>query len=398
MMRSNRNLWLARAGSIAAIGLAAAAAARAQAAPAPAPAEARPIDLAICLDTSGSMNGLIDSAKQKLWAIVNDLALAQPAPRLRVALLTFGNESHDAAKGWVQVQTPFTEDLDLVSQKLFVLTTNGGTEYVGRVLADAERLDWSPSAEALRLVVVAGNESADQDQEVPFRQVCPRLIAQGIMVNSIYCGNPADELAPVWREVALLADGKFAAIDQDAGTVVVETPFDRELAELSAALNATYLPYGASGQTAAANQVAQDFNAVGSGVAVAAQRAVTKGCSTVYKCSNWDLVDASKDASFKLEEVAEADLPEAMRAMSPQERRAHVERMDAERTRVQARIAELGQERERFVTEQMKQQGLDDSRALDRVLRDAIRSQAASRGFAFPAAPAPPVASSTTGP
>ncbi len=42
----------------------------------------RTIDLAICLDTSGSMSGLIEAAKQKLWAIVNDLALVEPTPRL----------------------------------------------------------------------------------------------------------------------------------------------------------------------------------------------------------------------------------------------------------------------------------------------------------------------------
>ena len=39
----------------------------------------RDIDLAICLDTSGSMTGLIESAKQRLWALVNDLALALQA-------------------------------------------------------------------------------------------------------------------------------------------------------------------------------------------------------------------------------------------------------------------------------------------------------------------------------
>src|SRR5690606_29410391 len=118
------------------------------------PAGRRAVDLAICLDTSGSMQGLIDAARQGIWAIVNDLALAKPAPALRVALLTFGNDRHDAARGWVATQTGFTADLDLVSQKLFALTTDGGTELVGRVLQTAlDELDWSTDADALRLVV-----------------------------------------------------------------------------------------------------------------------------------------------------------------------------------------------------------------------------------------------------
>ncbi len=77
--------------------------------------ERRHVDLAICLDTSGSMRGLLDSARQSIWAIVNDLALAKPAPRLRIALLTFGNDGHSKANGWVRVDTGFTGDLDLVS-------------------------------------------------------------------------------------------------------------------------------------------------------------------------------------------------------------------------------------------------------------------------------------------
>jgi len=120
---------------------------------APAPVT-RPVDLAICLDTSGSMDGLIDAARRNLWAIVNDLALADPAPRLRVALLTFGNDGHEAERGWVAIDSGFTDDLDKISQQLFALKTNGGTEFVGRVLKTAvEELQWSADPQALRLIV-----------------------------------------------------------------------------------------------------------------------------------------------------------------------------------------------------------------------------------------------------
>ena len=85
------------------------------------------------------MQGLIDAARAKLWAVVNDLALARPQPRLRVALLTYGNDGHQAENGWVRLDVPFTTDLDLVSQNLFALTTNGGTELVGRVIQRANR-------------------------------------------------------------------------------------------------------------------------------------------------------------------------------------------------------------------------------------------------------------------
>ena len=141
--------------------------------PAPAVASDHVIELAICLDTSGSMDGLINSARQKLWTIVNDLAKAEPTPTLRVALLSYGNDGHNEENGWVKVETPFTEDLDTVSQMLFGLTTNGGTELVGRVVQTSlEELDWYPSTGALRMIFVAGNESANQDEKVAVRTIC----------------------------------------------------------------------------------------------------------------------------------------------------------------------------------------------------------------------------------
>lgn len=350
-------------------------------------AEPRPVDLAICLDTSGSMSGLIESAKQKLWAIVNDLALAQPAPRLRVALLTYGNDGHAAENGWVHLDSPFTDDLDVISQKLFAMTTNGGTEYVGRVLQHAGQLAWSGSEESLRLIVVAGNESADQDTEVRFRDTCKALIARGIMVNSIYCGPPADQIAPGWREVALLADGQFACIDQENGTVVIATPFDAELAALSQAVNETYLPFGAGGESGHLNQSMQDQNASSLNTAAAAQRAATKA-QGIYVCG-WDLVDACNGGQVKLEEVAAEQLPEPMRAMTLDERRAHVAVMAAKRAEIQAKIRDLSEKRSEFVSEQMKTAALDESRAFDAVLRRAIRAQAESKGFSFQPAAGP---------
>lgn len=347
------------------------------------PAVRRPVDLAICLDTSGSMDGLIESAKQKLWSIVNELALAQPAPELRVALLTFGNDGHPADEGWVHVQAPLTTDLDLVSERLFALSTNGGTELVGRVLHRAAALDWAPSTDALRIVVVAGNESADQDTVVSFREACRDLIGRDIIVNSIYCGPETDDIAPAWREVAQLADGRFASIDKDEGTVVVETPFDAQLGELTTAINATYLPYGVEGSTRAQNQVAQDANAETLGAAVVAGRCVVKA-STAYVATSWDLVDACRQADFDLASVETGQLPEAMQAMTPEARVAHVEAMTEQRDALKAQVAEIETKRQAFIAEAMQRQALDDGKALDVAIRGAVRAQAVAKGFAFP--------------
>ena len=353
-------------------------------------AATKPIDLAICLDISGSMDGLINAARQNLWAVVNDLATLQPAPTLRVALLTFGCSAHDAAKGWVKVETDFTTDLDLVSQKLFALTTNGGEEYVARVLqAAVAQLHWSPGQDGLKLLFVAGNESAEQDKAVDCAEMCKLAIGRGIVVNSIYCGNPADELAPAWRTVAKLADGQFSAIEKD-NTLVIVTPFDAQLAELSVAMNPTYVPYGAQRDGWTLNQSAQDGNASSLNSAAAAMRCQTKA-SGLYWNAHWDLVDACVDPMFKLEAVKKEDLPEALRTLAVPELRAHIDAQRKKRDELKAKVAEIGKQRDAFVLAEQKKLGAAGDKQFETAVLEAVRQQAAARGFSrkVEAAPSP---------
>ena len=350
----------------------------------PAVANEHVIELAICLDTSGSMDGLLNSVRQKLWTIVNDLAKAEPTPTLRVALLSYGNDGHNPENGWVKVETPFTEDLDTVSQMLFALTTNGGTELVGRVVQTSlQELDWHPSAGALRMIFVAGNESADQDDQVAARTICKEATERGIDVNSIYCvyGDDDSEVRPGWRELARLGNGEFAMIDQNNGTVVIATPYDQTLIKLSAELNETYIPFGAAGEAGCGNQLAQDANAVQLNSANAASRAATKA-GKLYSCA-WDLVDASRTGQIDLAEVDEKDLPEDMRALSYAQRVAKVDAMQQRRTKLQSQINELDQHRQTLLTEELARQAPTNIGGFDLAIRSAIRKRAEALGFTF---------------
>ncbi len=213
--------------------------------------------------------------------------------------------------------------------------------------------------------------------------MCKALVTRGIMVNSIYCGPLGDGLAPAWEEVSRLADGQFAAIDQDSGTLVIATPYDERLTELSTAINSTYVPLGAAGLEGLANQAIQDENANGMNSAAAAGRAQTKG-QGLYFCS-WDLVDACRSGQVKLEDVGADLLPENMRSMTATERQAYLDSMDRRRAELRARIDAIGAEREAFLAAEMKSRALDDTKAFDNAVRRAVREQAESKGFVFPA-------------
>lgn len=341
------------------------------------------IDLAIALDTSGSMQGLIDTTRLKLWEIVNDLHGAEPAPTLRVALLTFGNGKSDSKAGWVRLESDLTEDLDRVSERLFELTSEGGTEYVGRVLQAAlEGLSWTESNDALRLVFVAGNEPADQDPEVSFRDMADLARREGVFVQAVFCGSVGVPDAEGWQELAELAVGGFAVIDHRTKTAVRESPFDEELAALGAELDGTYIPLGEEGRERLESRAAQDVNARKASPATAAGRAVTK--STRMEAPSWDLVAAVEENEAFLYEVDEGELPEALRELSFEQRQELVEEMRLRRSELREKIAALAAERQAFLGERIQARPQAAAEGFDAVVRRTIREQAEQRGFSFP--------------
>jgi hypothetical protein len=343
------------------------------------------IDLVICLDTSNSMDGLIGSAKAKLWDIVNDLARAKPTPSLRVALYSYGNNAYDPKVGWVKKDLDFTSDLDKVNEKLFGLRTFGGEEYVARVCRDAiVQLQWSKDPKALKLIFVCGNEPADQDKAVHLKDVAEKAVRQGIVINTIYCGPGNHPETKLWHDFAVMSEGRYAFIDQDRGTVAISTPQDKELAQLSAKLNKTYVFYGKEASLLAENQHAQDANALRLGAGVAAARAQSKG-GGLYRFEDRDLVEKLKsDPHFDVKKVPEAELPAELKKMKPEAREAHVKKRLAERDAVQKQINDLGRKRDAYVAAERKKNGSKADKAFDEAVRAALRDEARRQGIEIP--------------
>lgn len=345
----------------------------------------RPIDLVVCLDTSGSMTQLIDSARGRLWEIVNELAKAKPTPRLRVGVFTYGSPNLSTAEhGWVVRQLDLTDDLDAVYASMMAMTTNGGEEYVGWVLNDAvQTMSWSTDKNALRIIFVAGNESADQAAaRHNFRTVAEAAVRKGIVINAIYAGNREQGVAEHWADVAEYGHGTFASIDMNQGTIQIPTPQDPVLLKLNAELNATYVTFGSRGRAYQMNQLEQDANAAKLGAQSSSSRVVAKG-GGLYVNAKWDLVDASNQEDFRLEDVAEDELPEKMRDMTPKQRQAYVDGMKTAREAIQKKIRKASAKRAAFLAEAERKAQNDGKTSLDDAIRSAIRKQAGAKGFAF---------------
>jgi hypothetical protein len=350
--------------------------------PAPAAAEPPLIQLAILLDTSGSMDGLINQARTQLWAVVNEMARTRrngQIPRFQIALYEYGNDGLPAEGGHIRLILPLSEDLDAASEKLFALTTNGGNEYCGWVMRQAlDELAWSDSPDAYRVIFIAGNEPFTQGP-VNFREVCARAKGRQIIVNTIHCGPEQAGVASGWRDGAVLADGSFMTIDQDHVVAAIPAPQDQKLAELSTALNKTYVPFGAEGAEGAARQMAQDQAVATMAASAAPSRALAKS-GAMYRNSSWDLVDALEQKQVKLEEVKEAELPEELRELSLEQRAAHIQQQADKRKDIQAQIQALSAERDKFVAEKQREQAAQPN-TLDAAMITAVREQLQGKSF-----------------
>ncbi|MFT3842912.1 MAG: vWA domain-containing protein [Myxococcaceae bacterium] len=368
------------------LALAAAFLAALTAAPCLAAPDAKPqpkIQIAILLDTSSSMDGLINQTREQLWKIVNTFATAKrdgQKARLELALYEYGNDRLSAESKWIRQVSPFTSNLDKVSEDLFSLKTNGGEEYCGAVIAKAtQQLEWSHNKGDLKLIYIAGNEPFSQGP-VNYRDSVKAAIEQGIVVNTIHAGSESDGINGHWKDAAVLADGNFMTIDQNRAVVQIAAPQDAEIAKLGAKLNETYIGYGAEGGESVARQAAQDKNAASMSAGSATARAVSKS-SAAYDNSEWDLVDAKKAGKKDVSKMTEAELPPPMKAMKPAERAAFVEEKSKERTELQQKIQTLNAEREKFVQAEMKKHADEGGKTLDGALLESARKQASKQAM-----------------
>ncbi len=340
------------------------------------------VQIALLLDTSNSMDGLINQAKTQLWTIVNDLATAKRqglVPRLEVGLYEYGKSSLSSQSGYIRQVLELSSDLDRVSEALFALTTNGGDEYCAQVISAAcSQLQWSRDTRDYKAIFIAGNEPFNQGQ-ADFRTACRNAIAHGIIINTIHCGSFQEGVQTFWKEGADLADGKYACINQDQVPVAVATPFDDKILALNKELNQTYLAYGRKAEVALERQREQDENAAAAAPASAVQRTVSKA-STHYRNDDWDLVDAVASGSVDLENIEEETLPEPLQSKTKAEIKQTVEEMTKKRAEVQSQLNGLAKKRDEYVAAHAT---TSKDESLESALIKTVRSQMAQKDFVW---------------
>lgn len=339
------------------------------------------VQVALLLDTSNSMDGLIEQAKSRLWNIVNTLTTLKyngQTPVIEISLYEYGNDGLSKKDNYIRQVTPMTTDLDLISEKLFALRTNGGQEYCGAVIAEASnKLSWGTGQSDMKLIYIAGNEPFNQGG-VNYKEAVSGALAKNIYINTIYCGAGLEGINSFWKDGADRGQGKYFNIDADARVRFIETPYDKEIAECNERINSTYIEYGAAGRDKKMNQLQQDANAKMLSQGNAIERSVSKS-KKVYKNDSWDLVDRVKADSTALAGIKTDDLPQDLRVINRADLKRIVAQKGQERDSTQKQIAVLAKKRQAYIDEEMKKTKNSDD--IGEVIKASIYAVAKIKGY-----------------
>jgi Mg-chelatase subunit ChlD len=340
------------------------------------------------LDTTGSMGGLIEGAKQKIWSIVNEVMQLPSSPSVRVGLVAY----RDKGDQYVTKLLPVTNDLDLVYTTLMDYRAGGGgdtPENVRRALTEGvNKAGWSQPAPGIAQILFLVGDAPpheDYDEEPSTLDSVKQAIRAGIIVNTIQCGE-MQETKPVWKTIASSGQGRYFAIAQDGGVQAISTPYDKPLAELGAKLGSTFVAYGGGrgekGESframTSARQSASEVIAANATPSAAADRAVNKVVNKDAYVG--DLLQSIENGSIKIDSITEDDLPNDLRSLSAVDRKVEIEKRLAERRSLRDQIVKLSKERDSFMLAERKKTNTDKT-GFDVAVASALKEQLASKGI-----------------
>ncbi|MEJ2692956.1 MAG: VWA domain-containing protein [Candidatus Thiodiazotropha sp.] len=353
-------------------------------------AQQRPkVEVVFALDTTGSMGGLIQAAKEKIWSIATTMSQAQPAPEIKMGLVAY----RDRGDAYVTRVVDLSEDLDTVYATLMDFRAEGGgdgPESVNQALDDAvNKVSWDQQEETYRVVFLVGDAPPHMDyqDDVKYPQTLATAKSKGIVVNTIQAGNSgATHL--VWNKIAQGGYGQYAQVSQDGNAVAIHSPFDEKMASLSKKLDDTRIYYGTDEvrEKKRRKMEAADKLHASASVESQARRAAfnTSKSGESNLLGDSELVDDVVNGRVALDAIEKDHLPAPLQAMAPQEQRAKIAEIAHKRKALQEEIKDLSVQRQKYLEKQVAESG-DAASSLDHKLYGAIREQAERKGIRYEA-------------
>lgn len=335
------------------------------------------VEVVFVLDSTGSMGGLIEGAKQKIWSIANTILSRKPAPEVRVGLLTY----RDRGDQYVTKLFDLTDDIDTVFNNLRTFKADGGgdsPESVNQALDEAvHKMSWSKDKSVYKAIFLVGDYPPHMDykDDVKYPKTCEAAVKQDLIINTVQCGN-VPETTPVWQEIARLSEGSYVGLAQSGNMTTIETPFDKDIAKVNAEVGKTVFAYGSREQQASVRS--KMVAAAAAPMSVAADRASynlkTEGRAVQGR---GELLNDVKEGVVQLESVRDEDLPAEMKKLSKEERAAYLAGKQKERDALNVQLADLTRQRSEYISAENKKlaaSGKGDT--FDQKVAEIINTQA----------------------
>jgi hypothetical protein len=338
------------------------------------------VEVVFCLDTTGSMGGLIEGAKQKIWDISNQIANGKPVPLLKIGLVAY----RDRGDAYVTQVTELSEDLDAIYGKLKGFQAQGGgdgPESVNQALDDAvHKIKWSEDKGTLKIIFLVGDAPPHMDykDDVKYPDTCQAAVKKNIIINTIQCGGDGTT-TPVWKDICAKAEGSFVQIQQSGGVVAIETPFDKRLGEINGEIVKCTLCYGCPEK----QQADQDKN-----IAALKLRDAEGAGRIAFQAKNgmaasYDLIDNIKDGKVKLEDLKEEELPPELQKLKKEERKEYLAKLDQRRKDLMKEVVELDKKRSDYIAKKQAEMAKKGNQGFDQQVLEILRNQAAKNGIAY---------------
>lgn len=341
------------------------------------------IEVCFVLDTTGSMGGLIEGAKQKIWSIANEIASAKPTPDIRVGLIAYRDRGDD----YVVRSFDLTNDLDAVYAQLKTFQAGGGgdlPESVNEALDAAVRnISWSGDRSVLKMIFLVGDAPPHMDYPngPKYPEVCQAAMKKDLIINTIQCGN-ISETSPIWRDIAKLSEGSYAAIPQSGNMAAIDTPMDAKLAELNRKMGTTLVAFGS--ETTRRSVYEKQAVSEAAPATLSADRLSFNAKSGVAVQGEGELLDSIANNKVTLESIRKDQLPPELQKLNDKELKVEIEKKQKERTELQMQIQKLSKERDDFIAREQKRLaagGKADS--FDEKVADMIHTEAAKKGIEY---------------
>ena len=340
------------------------------------------VEVAFVLDTTGSMGGLIEGAKRKIWSIATAIVDANPDADIRIGLVAY----RDIGDDYVTKTFDLTPDIQDIYGNLLALNARGGGDWpesVNEALDVAvNKLQWGKGNDTRRIVFLVGDAPPHMDyaQDIKYPVTLAVAKQRDILVNTVQAGAARDT-ERVWQDIAQLGNGRYIPIPQDGGEVVViETPFDDDIIILQRDINRTVIPYGPP----KLQKRTEDKTRQLATVAAAAPAAASDMASYLNKrartsseavTGEGDLVSDISSGRGKLASLKDEYLPDTLKNLTPEKRQAELDKQMQARKALNDKLTALVQKRDSFIAEKRKTETPKKASSFDRVVEDTLKAQ-----------------------